>query len=106
MAPQPAAFTAIQAAPDLAPPQREVARLGQRAASALTLALDDRARRLASLRTALGHLDPTQVLARGYSIVRDADGAVRRSSAGLRVGQPLDVTFSEGGAEVAVRKTR
>jgi exodeoxyribonuclease VII large subunit len=62
--------------------------------------------RLAALRDALGHLDPTQVLARGYSIVRDADGRVRRSSEGLAAGAALDVTFSRGGAEVDVRKTR
>jgi exodeoxyribonuclease VII large subunit len=54
----------------------------------------------------LGHLDPTQVLGRGYSIVRDADGHVRRSSAGLAPGDVLDVTFSEGGAETTVRGTR
>ena len=54
----------------------------------------------------LGHLDPTQVLARGYSIVRNADGHVRVSSAGLAVGEALDVTFSEGGAVVKVRETR
>jgi exodeoxyribonuclease VII large subunit len=65
-----------------------------------------RAQRLAALRTALSHLDPTQVLARGYSIVRDADGHVRRSSAGLAAGAALDITFSEGGAEATVRKAR
>jgi exodeoxyribonuclease VII large subunit len=66
----------------------------------------DRGRRLASLRASLGHLDPTQVLARGYSIVRDGDGQVRRSSRGLAAGQVLDITFSEGGAEVGVRAPR
>ena len=62
--------------------------------------------RVAALRNALGHLDPTQVLARGYSIVRDADGHVRRSSEGLALGATLDVTFSRGGAAAEVRKTR
>ena len=62
--------------------------------------------RLAALRTALAHLDPTQVLARGYSIVRGSDGHVRRTSAGLSVGDPLDVTFSEGAALVRVEKPR
>jgi len=97
---------ARRAAPDLVLQQRDVARLGERASSALARGLAQRGQRLEALRTALGHLDPTQVLARGYSIVRDADGAVRRTSAGLVAGQPLDVTFSEGGAEVAVRKSR
>ena len=86
--------------------RRDVERLGEGLSAGLARAMDLRSRRLAALRTALGHLDPTQVLARGYSIVRDADGHVRISSAGLAVDQPLDVTFSEGGAVVKVRETR
>jgi exodeoxyribonuclease VII large subunit len=86
--------------------RRELVRVTQRMSSALHRAVERRGRELAALRASLGHLDPTQVLARGYSIVRDSDGQVRRSSAGLVSGQPLDVTFSEGGAEVAVRQAR
>jgi exodeoxyribonuclease VII large subunit len=62
--------------------------------------------RLDARRAALSHLDPTRVLARGYSIVRDADGAIRRTSAGLVAGAPLSLTFSEGGAEVSVTKPK
>ena len=54
----------------------------------------------------LAHLDPTQVLGRGYSIVRDGDGHVRHSSAGLEPGAALDITFAEGGAGVTVRERR
>jgi exodeoxyribonuclease VII large subunit len=92
--------------PDVAGERRELVRVTQRMSSALHRAVERRGRELAALRASLGHLDPTQVLARGYSIVRDSDGQVRRSSAGLVSGQPLDVTFSEGGAEVAVRQAR
>jgi exodeoxyribonuclease VII large subunit len=92
--------------PDVAGERREFVRVTQRMSSALHRAVERRERELAALRASLGHLDPTQVLARGYSIVRDSDGQVRRSSAGLVSGQPLDVTFSEGGAEVAVRQAR
>ena len=70
------------------------------------LPLREREQRIAALRTALSHLDPTRVLARGYSIVRDASGHVRISAAGLAPGDPLDVTFSEGGAGVTVREPR
>ena len=65
-----------------------------------------KAQRIAALRTALSHLDPTQVLGRGYSIVRDADGHVRRSSAGLAAGATIDITFSEGGTEAKVTRPR
>jgi len=68
--------------------------------------LRHKAQRVGALRTALAHLDPTQVLGRGYSIVRDAGGHVRRTSAGLSPGEPLDITFSEGGAAVRVEKPR
>ncbi len=68
----------------------------------------DKVRRLtlAGLRTALGHLDPTQVLGRGYSIVRDDAGHVLTSSKRLAPGDALDLTFAEGGAAVSVRQPR
>jgi len=77
-----------------------------RLASALARTLAERTRHLAAIGTSLGHLDPTQVLARGYSIVRDGSGHVRHTSAGLAAGDLLDITFSEGAAEAAVRKSR
>ena len=95
-----------RALPDLGGALRENARTGERLRAALTRSRQQRVARLESLRDALAHLDPTQVLARGYSIVRDADGRVRRSSAGLAAGNPLDITFSEGGAEAEVKRTR
>ncbi len=95
-----------RALPDIAGLRREIVRAARRARAASGRAASDRARHLAALRASLGHLDPTQVLGRGYSIVRDAEGRVRRSSAGLAAGDLLDITFSEGGAEAAVRKTR
>jgi len=68
--------------------------------------LREHRQRVDALRTALGHLDPTQVLARGYSIVRDAGGHVRATSAGLAKGDALDIMFSQGGAAVTVDKPR
>ena len=95
-----------RAMPDLVIARRDLGRFAQRLSGAGARTLNDRERGLAAARTALGHLDPTQVLARGYSIVRDADGRVRRSSRGLASGQALDITFSEGAAAVTVREPR
>jgi exodeoxyribonuclease VII large subunit len=95
-----------RALPDVPGERRDLARAAQRMSAALHRGLERRERQLSALRNSLGHLDPTQVLARGYSIVRDTDGRVRRSSMGLVAGHPLDVTFSEGGAEVTVRTPR
>ena len=95
-----------RALPDMPLARRELARATQRLSAGVARGVAERTRRLGALRASLGHLDPTQVLARGYSIVRDAEGHVRRSSAGLAIGAALDVTFSEGGASVTVREPR
>jgi exodeoxyribonuclease VII large subunit len=95
-----------RALPDLAARRREVAHMSQRLSSALLRSVEARDRRLLALRSALGHLDPTQVLARGYSIVRDAEGHVVHSSAVIAAGDALDVRFSEGEARVTVREKR
>ena len=95
-----------RALPDIAGERRDIARAARRLAAAAARIAADRTRHLAALRASVGHLDPTRVLARGYSIVRDAQGHVRRSSAGLAAGDRLDITFSEGGAEAEVRSAR
>lgn len=52
----------------------------------------------------LDHLDPQQVLARGYSMVRDAHGTIILDSAALPVGTHLDITFAHGWAHVELTK--
>ena len=59
---------------------------------------------LAQLSLGLAHLDPSAVLERGYSITRKLDGSVVRSSAGLRAGDALELTFAQGAAAVRVEK--
>lgn len=51
-------------------------------------------------------LDPDRVLARGYAVVRDADGRVVRSASAAKAGQPLEVTLAEGGLSVTVTGSR
>jgi len=62
------------------------------------------AEHLARLSLGLAHLDPAAVLARGYAIVRRPDGSVVRTSAGLRAGDPLALSFAHGGATARVEK--
>jgi exodeoxyribonuclease VII large subunit len=95
-----------RALPDIESERRGATRLHERLRAALARDVRERERRLAALRAALTHLDPTQVLARGYSIVRDADGRVRATSAGLAGGDALDITFAQGGAAVSVKERR
>jgi exodeoxyribonuclease VII large subunit len=86
--------------------RERVQQLARRLRRDVQLVLERRAQRVRSLRTALAHLDPTQVLSRGYSIVRDAAGHVVASSAQLSRGDAVDIRFAEGGAAAEVRETR
>jgi len=95
-----------RALPDLAAHARMNARLREQLAASLQRRLREQARHLSALGDALSHLDPNQVLGRGYSIVRDASGHVRTTSEGLSPGDALDITFSEGGAAATVREPR
>lgn len=90
----------------LARNRERLAQLARRLSRDAHVALERRQSRLASLRTALAHLDPTQVLSRGYSIVRDGSGHVRHSVAGLAPGDALDVTFADGTASTEVKRIR
>jgi exodeoxyribonuclease VII large subunit len=90
-------------------PTRQLPSAGQRLA-----ALDHRApmrMRLQSERSRLvaGHrhleaLDPTRVLARGYAIVRTADGQVLRRAADTVAGRELDVRLARGRLGVRVEE--
>ncbi|MBL8376284.1 MAG: exodeoxyribonuclease VII large subunit [Burkholderiales bacterium] len=62
----------------------------------------ERARRLAALKDALGHLDPQRVLLRGYSLVRDAEGRLVRDAALLATGDLLAIDFANGSAKARV----
>jgi len=50
-------------------------------------------------------LDPARVLARGYAVVRTADGRVLREAAATRTGERLDVVLASGRLAVEVSET-
>jgi len=66
--------------------------------------LDRHAARLLALQQHLQLLDPHQVLARGYSMVRDAQGNIVVSSEHIALGERLDITFAQGGARAVVQE--
>ena len=94
------------AAPLLPVLARDLGRLARRLAAGAARNDRERRARLAAAAASLGHLDPSQVLSRGYAIVRAADGSVVRSGASLSRGDALDLTFAEGGAAVTVDAPR
>ncbi len=92
------------ARPDLVQLGRRHAELGRRLQDAMQRTLERHDQRLVAVGQHLLHLDPNQVLARGYSMVRDERGAIVTDSATLQAGVRLDVTFAQGWAKVEVRE--
>ncbi|MCW5621466.1 MAG: exodeoxyribonuclease VII large subunit [Burkholderiales bacterium] len=77
--------------------------LHHRLARALQLELQRRAHALERLHAHLIHLDPRQVLERGYSIVIGEDGQIVRSSVQVAPGHRLRIDFAHGRAYTQVR---
>jgi exonuclease VII large subunit len=65
-----------------------------------------RAAHLAAAARALQALDPSQVVARGYALVRNELGQLVTDSGALAAGQPLEVELARGAARVRVESTR
>jgi exodeoxyribonuclease VII large subunit len=59
--------------------------------------------RLERLASHLQHLDPRQVLERGYSIVTRADGAIVRVAGELEPGDEVGLEFARGRARGRVQ---
>src|SRR3954471_18679322 len=76
--------------------RQEVLHLGSRLGFALSHRLHSCGAQLERLKTALSGLDPTSVLARGYSITRDAQGKVVADAAKLAQGDVLTTTLARG----------
>jgi exodeoxyribonuclease VII large subunit len=61
--------------------------------------------RLERLQASLAGLDPTAVLGRGYSITRNADGAVLRDASQARPDEKISTRLARGSIESLVKKT-
>jgi exodeoxyribonuclease VII large subunit len=70
--------------------------LALRLERAVRVRLDRRRAACEQLAGKLDALSPLRVLERGYTLVREADGAVVRSAAQVRAGQEVSVTFYDG----------
>ena len=77
--------------------------LAARLALAAARRMDAFEAQLSRLRASLASLDPQAVLGRGYSLTRDAQGAVVRDAARLQVGERVTTTLAKGWFESEVR---
>jgi exodeoxyribonuclease VII large subunit len=73
-----------------------VAALGRRADQAVDLALERRRSRLAQAWRLADTLSYHSVLARGFAVVKDAEGAIVKRAASVSVGDVLDIEFADG----------
>lgn len=70
--------------------------LHQQSLHALTRVISEAKHNLSSLSTSITQLNPLSVLARGYSIVKDARGNLVNSIDNVSVGDLLNITLSDG----------
>ncbi|KON80003.1 exodeoxyribonuclease VII large subunit [Azoarcus sp. PA01] len=91
--------------PDLDREAERCARLANRLALAADRLIDRPRARLEGLAAHLQHLAPHAVLARGYSITRDADGRIVRTAAGVGAGEKVSVELATGRLHATVNST-
>jgi len=72
--------------------------------STMQRTLENHDARLRNMQQHLAHLDPQQVLARGYSMVRDAQGKIISDGQKVPLGARLDITFAKGWARAEVKE--
>lgn len=89
-------------APDPAPAQYRLDAAVRRLASAAAQSWQLAAQRLAVAEGNLNLVSPQAVLARGYAIVRDADGQLLHSSAAVQPDALLDIRLAEGSLRARV----
>jgi len=76
--------------------------LAQRLSAAIRRQQQKRLGELESIAAALAHLNPEATLARGFSIVRDADGKLITDAASLHAGQTVSLYLAHGEAEASI----
>jgi exodeoxyribonuclease VII large subunit len=68
--------------------------------------IESLSRKLDGISGKLSGLDPTGVLGRGYSFVRDADGRTLTSVSQMREGSDIEVRMRDGAVKASVREVR
>jgi exodeoxyribonuclease VII large subunit len=84
--------------------QTELAGLQQDLSRVLSQHMQNRRAALERMAAHLDHLNPEAVLARGYSVVRNAQGEVIHTTAQIELDEILDLRFHQGGALAKVTK--
>ncbi|MDR3220912.1 MAG: exodeoxyribonuclease VII large subunit [Candidatus Accumulibacter sp.] len=94
------------ARPDTQTRRARLERLGDRMRHAWLAGHDRRTALLSRFDASLAHLDPREVMARGYSLVRDAEGRIVRDSRTLEPNDAVTVSFHAGRAEARITEVQ
>ncbi len=92
--------------PDLGLKRAQLDRLGSQLNTGLAQQLDTRHHKLVTLAAHLEHLSPDAVLARGYSVTRDASGQILRDASALDPGAVITVQLHRGEVDATVTESR
>jgi exodeoxyribonuclease VII large subunit len=90
------------ACPDTQMRRARLERIGSAMRNAWLVGHSRKTASLLRLEDSLAHLDPRKVLARGYSIVRDAEGRIIRDRRALEPNDAVTVSFRAGRAEARI----
>lgn len=92
----------VQAHPDIEARSRALAGHGGRLGAAMHRILAHAQQETSRMASHLTHLNPEAVLARGYSIVHNAEGLIIRDSNQVQTGEMLDVRLARGQVRATV----
>ncbi|HET7097348.1 MAG TPA: exodeoxyribonuclease VII large subunit [Casimicrobiaceae bacterium] len=88
-------------------PQRvRVASLGDGLRRGAAARVERSRARVATLEQNLAHLNPREVLARGYAIVAKSDGSIVDDAARLSIGDAVALAFARGSAEATITRPK
>ncbi|MFT3734061.1 MAG: exodeoxyribonuclease VII large subunit [Rhodocyclaceae bacterium] len=90
--------------PDTQPRYTRLQSLARRMQHARERQHQTRQQRLEHLAAAFGHLDPRQIMQRGYAIVRSADGGIVRDATGLQTDDAVTLQFAAGSAQAKITR--
>ena len=84
----------------------DLAHLDSRLTSAISGVKEKKTAAFSVLAAKLDALSPLSVLTRGYSFVSDTEGQVLKSTKGLKLGQSVNISFSDGKAKCKVEEIK
>jgi len=94
----------VAGSPDVPGLARDATEFSRRLRESARRRLEAASVQVTRMRVNLGHLNPSSVLERGYSITESGAGAIVRDAACLELGETVTITFAKGQAGAQIRR--